>query len=240
MDVLDLAAVKREKTGKEIAKKIRKEGLIPAVVYKGGKIGTNVSVEKSSLLKVLHTKAGENVLINLIFDEKGDKKKKSQKNVLMKEIQYNPVTDEIVHVDFVEISLTEKIEVEVPLSLKGDAIGVKQDKGTLEQILWKVKIRCLPTNIPEKIEADISALKISDILLLKDVKVPEDIEVLTGIDSFVATVSPPRAEEVKEEVPAGEEATEPELIREKKVKEEEEGEEAGEETKKETKQEGKS
>src|SRR3989338_1504341 len=129
-----------------------------------------------------------------------------------------------MHIDFNEISLTETLKVNVPLASKGDAAGVKQDNGVLEHILWELNVECLPTNIPEKIECDVSNLKIGDSILVKQIPLPEGVKVLNDPELIAFIVKPPHVEKPPEE--ALEAAAEPELIREKKK--EEETEEAAE------------
>jgi large subunit ribosomal protein L25 len=141
--------------------------------------------------------------------------------VIIKEIQHHPIRDQILHVDFQEISLTEKLTVEVPIATKGEAEGVVKEEGVLEHVLWEVKVECLPTDIPEKIELEVTNMKIGDSVLVKDLQVPPGVKILDDAEQTVISVTPPYVEKPAEEV-AAEEITEPELIREKKEKEEEE------------------
>lgn len=236
MDFVELHVNTREEKGKELNKKLRSEGLVPAVVYKKGSETVSLKIDRKNLLKVLHTEAGENVIIKLFID---GVKKGGERIVVIKELQRNPVKDSLVHIDFNEISLTEALKVKVPLVLKGEAVGVKQEGGVLQQNVWEVEVECLPTNIPEKIEVDVSGLKLGDSLALKDVNPPEGVKILDDLESIIFSV-----EHVKEfvevaAVPPEGELTEPEVIREKKEKPEEEEEEkpAPKEEKKEEKKE---
>ena len=210
----------RSATGKRVAKDLRGKGLIPANVYKGGKGALSLQVPMDGLHEVLHTKAGENVIITLKISGEGSPK---DKTVLIKEIQRDPIKGVILHVDFNEISLTETLKVNVPLAARGEAVGVKVDGGILEHVIRELQIECLPTAIPEKIEVDISGLKIGDAIHIKDIKIPDDIKVLNDPELIAMIVKPPKVEVVKEEVAEG--AAEPELIRKKK-EEALEGEEA--------------
>lgn len=225
MEKINLKAEIRSEIGKELVKKIRNCGFVPAVVYKAGEAAKNLKVSSRALFGVLHTEAGENVIINLSLSDskesKGEKnvrtpKKSSSgdiKTVVIKEIQYHPVTGNILHIDFNQILLTEKLTVDVPVGIKGESQGVKEG-GVLEHILWEVKVECLPTKIPEKIEVDISDLKIGDFIHVKDLSVPEDVSILSEPDAIVVSVKPPTVEKVEEEVEG--EVTEPEVITEKK------------------------
>jgi large subunit ribosomal protein L25 len=226
MERIKLNAELREETGKNKVKKLRRVDFVPGCLYKEGKETKNVKVNKRSLFEVLHTKAGENVLVDLIVT---DEKSKKPRPVMIKEVQYHPIRDEVLHVDFSEISLTKEIKVNVPIITKGEAEAVTKESGTLEHIMWEIEVECLPTNIPEKIEVEVAELKIGDKIHIKDLPVPPGVKILNDPELTVLSAEPPHVEEVVEEVPVeGEEAaTEPELIKKGK-KEEEEGEAAAE------------
>jgi len=226
MEKIILKASIREEKGKIACKHLRKDGFIPAVVYKGGKEATPIFVNNKELWHAMHTEAGENAIITL--DISGDKKN-SQKTVIVKETQSHPVRDELLHVDFSEISLTEKIKVNVPVHLKGEAAGVKDEDGVLNQVLWELEVECMPMSIPESIEVNVEELMIGDAVHIKDVAPPEGVVILDDPEQVIAGVNPPQAEEEPEgeEEGAGEEGEEPEVI--KKGKKEEEGEEGSEE-----------
>ena len=145
--------------------------------------------------------------------------KNKERIVVIKEIQRNPVKDSLVHVDFNEISLTETLKVKVPLAAKGEAVGVKQEGGVLQQVMWEVEVECLPTNIPDKIEVDIINLKIGDSISLKNVVPPEAVKILGDPEGIVFSVEHVKVVEEVVAAPAEGEASEPELIREKKEKE---------------------
>lgn len=239
METVQLKTKPRENIGKKFTKTLRKEGLIPAVVYKEGKDTVHIELQKKDLMSVLNTKAGANVLINLIIED-GSKTKSKERVVIIKEIQQHPIKDQILHVDFQEISLTEKLTVGVRIVVKGQAEGVVKDEGVLEHVMWEVKVECLPMDIPEKIEVDVTRLKIGDAILVKDIQASPGVKILADPEQTVVSVVPPHVEKPAEEVV--EEVIEPELIREKKEKEEvpeEGGEAAAPEEKKEKKEEKK-
>lgn len=235
MDFVDLKANLRKERGKELNKNLREAGLVPAIVYKKGTESESLKIDKKNLLKTLHTEAGENVIIKLHIE---DASKRKERTVILKEIQRDPVKDHLVHVDFMEISLTETLKVKVPITGKGEAIGVKQEEGILQHVLWEIEVECLPTNIPEKIEVDISNLKIGDSIHLKDVSIPEGVKVLDDLENVVFSVERPKDVEELVAAPAEGELQEPEVIREKK-EELEEGEEEAKEAKPEEKKEEK-
>jgi large subunit ribosomal protein L25 len=204
----------REKLGKEHAKKLRRNGFIPAVVYGPETPSRPLAIDSKTFYALLRGGLGENVIITLEMDEERDGKKQ----VLIREVQRDPVRGDIVHVDFHQISLTQKITIEVPIHLVGAPEGVK-DGGILQYALRELKVECLPTAIPEKIEVDVSHLKIGDSIHVADIKV-ENVVILSDLQSSVASVVPPTIFKEAEAAPAAVEG-EPEVITEKK----EEGEE---------------
>lgn len=222
MEQVELKAEIRKEIGKEAARLLRQQGLIPAVVYGAAAETINIKVGARDFEKALHTSAGENVLVNLKLAGAG---RKAERTVIIKEIQYDPVKGDIYHLDFKHISLKEAIKVKVPVATKGESPGVKEG-GSIEQILWEVEVECLPTQIPEKIEVELSDLKIGDAVHVKELDFPEGVEVLNPPEDVVVSCVPPKVV-VEEVVPAAEEVAEPEVIGKKK--EEEVPEEAPEE-----------
>jgi large subunit ribosomal protein L25 len=225
MKEITLEAKKRTETGKERAKKLRRQGLIPAVVYGPGDEPLPLEINAQSLNSILRAGKGENVIITLNIDGGQNEKK-----VLIREIQHDPVLGDILHVDFQHVLLTKKITVKVPVHLVGVPVGVSKDGGILQHVLRELEIECLPTEIPEKVEFDVSNLKIGDSIHVKDTRL-EKVTILSDAEGSIVTVVPPTI--FKEEVvPAAAEVTEPEVITEKKA---EEGEEAEAEEGKEAK-----
>jgi len=230
MEKILLKAEERTDTGKRVAKDLRSKGFIPANVYKQGKPATSLQISSVDFEDIIHTKAGENVIITLKIsggtanrstgsgfvpsDSRGTK----DKTVLIKEIQREPIKDRILHVDFNEISLTEVLKVNVPLTSHGEPVGVKVDGGILEHVMRELQVECLPAAIPEKIAVDVTELKIGDSVFVKDIKVPEGVKVLSDPELIVMIVKAPKVEAPKEEI-AVEGAAEPELIRKKKEEE---------------------
>jgi large subunit ribosomal protein L25 len=179
----------RDGAGKGVARKLRAVGRVPAVLYGHGKDATTLSVDSRELFHLLHT-AGSNVVLDLVVDGK--------KHLAMpREIQRDHVRGQYLHVDFLEIRRDEKVTVDVPINLIGESAGVKAG-GVLEHHLWDLKIECLPQDVPESVEADISALQVGDSLRVADIAVPEVCTVLTPEDETVASVVPPQAREVEE------------------------------------------
>src|SRR3989344_1289462 len=213
MKTVPLNAAQRSELGKQAVKRLRAQKRIPGVVYGSGvKTATPIDVSLDDFFRVLHTKAGENVIIQLSVAGA----KNFEKTVVIKEIQRNPQTDAIEHFDFNAISLTEKIKVKVPFHVKGDAPGVKEG-GVLDVVHHEIEEECLPTNIPERLDADISALKIGDAIHIRELQFPSVVLPQLEADEVVLAIHAPKAEEA----PAPEEAAaaEPEVIG--KVKKEE-------------------
>ncbi len=225
MEELILNAEIRSGIGRAKVKDLREKGYTPAVIYKDGKDATAVQVLTGEFLRLMHQHRLESAIVTIKV--KGDAK---GKKCLMKEVQHDPVHGQVVHVDFNEISLTKAIKVNVPVVTKGEAVGVKQEGGSLENVLWEIEVECLATDIPEEITIDVSELKIGDGIHVRDIKLADNVKVLTDPDSVVIHVVAPMKEEAPAEEVEGEEKKEPEVIKEKKEvpAEGEEGKEAKE------------
>jgi large subunit ribosomal protein L25 len=214
MEEIILEIQAREEIGKSKVKDLREKGFIPAVIYAEGKKSQAIKVSHKELLQLIHQHRLETAVINL--KAKDDKKTKARP-CLIKEIQYDPVKGDVIHVDFNEISLTKIIKVNVPVVAKGEPVGVKQEGGSLEHNLWEIEVECLPTEIPKDIEVDVSSLKIGDSIHIKDITFPANIKVLNAPEAIVFAVSAPvKVEEVVAPAVEGEEKQEPEVIKEKK------------------------
>ncbi|QSZ28100.1 50S ribosomal protein L25 [Aceticella autotrophica] len=197
MESVNVEAVTR-KPGKNIAYKLRKEGYIPAVLYGKGMESIPIAVADKKFCKILQTK-GRNVLLDVIVNG-------STHNAIIKEIQNDTLKGKLLHVDFQIVSMYEKIESTVPLKLKG--VGILESKGAIVQHqIWELNIKCLPDKIPEELDVDISNLDVGDTLYIRDLIIPEGVEVVDDPDEVVLTVVVPKAEDVKKTEPE-EEATE--------------------------------
>ena len=213
---VSLAAIPRDKTGKGAARQARFAKQVPAVLYGHGRPTQPLMVDALSLEKALSGIEPASTLIELTVDGK-------MSRTLIREIQRHPIRPDIIHVDFYEIHAHEKITLEVPVHLVGTPDGVRNAGGVLDQVLREVKIEVLPEHIPDRVELDVTNLKIGDSLHVRDLTIA-NAAILTGADLTIAVVVPPRAEEVVAPTPeAAAEVAEPELIR--KVREDEEGEE---------------
>jgi large subunit ribosomal protein L25 len=223
--IVSLAASPRDKTGKGAARQARFAKQVPAVIYGHGRDTQPLMVDALALEKALTGVEPASTLIDLTVDGK-------KTRALIREIQRHPVRPDIIHVDFYEIHADEKITLKVPVHLVGAPDGVRNAGGVLDQVTREVEIEVLPEHIPDRVELDVTALKIGDSLHVSALTIP-NATILTGADLTIATVVPPRAEE--EIAPAAEavtEVAEPELIRKVREEEGEEGEaEAGAEPK---------
>jgi large subunit ribosomal protein L25 len=216
-----LNAEVREKTGKEIAKKLRTKGLIPAVFYGPRSETVVLMVDPKELSRTLQTEAGENVIIDLNIRKGGDS---FQKMVMLKEIQIHPLRRKALHADFYEVSMEQMVTVEIPVHLLGKPEGVKAG-GILDQVLRTIQIQCLPGDIPRSIDVNVDALMIGDSVHVREVQL-EKGKILTDLNFTIASVVPPAAEVKPAEEAAPEEGAEAEA-------KEKEGEEKKEEKKEE-------
>jgi len=183
----------RKEHGTSAARRARLQNKVPAVVYHSGVEATPLSVDKISLNKALRT--GQ-----MIFEVNIEDKNQF---VLVKEVQYHPVTDEIIHIDFQKVKEDEKISLEVAIRSTGEAQGVKLG-GLLVQMLNSVTIKCKPAEIPEFLEIDVTDMEMNTNLFVKDITLPEDVEMITAEDIAVVSVQEPKEEKEEEVVEAAE------------------------------------
>jgi large subunit ribosomal protein L25 len=189
-----LVAERREGTGKGVARRLRASGRVPAVLYGQGVGPMSLSVDSRELIHLFHTGAGTNVLVDLVVD--GD-----EHLAMAREIQRDHIKGRFVHVDFLAVSRDQKITIDVPVRLVGDSVGVKAG-GVLEHHLWEVQVECLPTDVPEAIQADVTELEIGSSLRVADLVAPEGATILTNPDDLVVAVQQPQARVELEEVAA--------------------------------------
>src|SRR5947208_219998 len=218
---VSLSAAPRQATGKGAARQARFHGKVPAVIYGHGRNAQPLELEAKALEKALQGVEPASTIIELAVDGKTVK-------TLIREIQRHPLRPDIIHVDFYEIHAAEKVKLKIPVHLVGSPDGVRNAGGVLDQVTREVEIEVLPENIPDRVELDVTALKIGDSLHVRELTIP-NAKILTEADLTIATVVPPRAEEVAAPTPeAATEVAEPELIRKVREGEEEEGEGAAE------------
>ncbi len=192
-----LAVEKRDKVGSSFVKKLRRKNKIPAIVYGAGKETMPITVELRALERAL---SESSTLIDLNI---GD----DTKTVLVRDVQYDPVKGNILHVDFHEVALDQKIETVVPIRIINEDQR-PSDGGVVGTLLWEVTVSCLPTDIPEAIEVDVKDLELGATLLVQDLTLPEGVEVVTDPEEAVVKVDVPTAEPADEDAEADGEAAE--------------------------------
>jgi large subunit ribosomal protein L25 len=218
-----LEAQTRKPGTKNEARRVRRDGKIPAVVYGAGKDSLPISVDPRVVTRILNSETGHNTIFDLTLN--GEKTK-----AMIVDWQYEPIKGRLLHIDLKRIALDKLLRVSVPIFLKGEAAGVKQEGGILEQMLREVEIECLPADIPSHIDADVAHLTFGKVLRVSDLPHSEKLKFLTDANQPVAHVT-----SVKEEVvvtpeaaaaEAGAAPAEPEVIKKGKQETEEEGAEA--------------
>jgi large subunit ribosomal protein L25 len=217
MERQELSIMPRTGKGKQAAKRLRREGRVPAVLY-GGASPQAISVDPKAVLKMIHGHEGSTQLLNLT--ENGGA---ATRMAIIRDMQFDPVSEDLLHVDLQEVSADRAINVSVAVHPVGEAIGVRDTKGILNLVLHEINVSCLPTNIPQRIDADVTNLAIGDVLTVRDLLVPEGVRVLNDPGQAVVTVSPPMAEEEAAAPAAAAAVTaaaEPEVLTERKPKEE--------------------
>jgi large subunit ribosomal protein L25 len=211
---------KREVFGKNASRRLRREGKVPAILYGPETENVSLTLEKSDLFDILRSETGENTIFKVSFDSQSQ-------DVMIKDVQKDPTSDELLHVDLILIAMDKEIRVEAPVVLVGDAVGVKTEGGFVDFSLRELEIECLPKDIPERIDVDISELHLHQSIKVEDLTPPPGVTFISEPDSVIAMIQAQAKEEeiVEEEleeeaeVITGEE--EPEVIKKEKLDEEE-------------------
>ncbi len=196
-----LGARKREGTGKGVARKLRQDGRVPAVLY-GRELDTiHLSVDAHEADHLFHSISVDNTIVAL--EVEGEKE---AYQTLVREIQTHPWKATLLHIDFLRIQAGVAVDVDVPIALVGVPAGVRDDGGVLEQILNELTVRCIPSKIPESIRVDVSGLGLNDVLHVSDLQLDEGVEALISPERTVCSVAVPREVPTEEELEAAEEA----------------------------------
>jgi len=214
-----LEATARDTFGKNEARRTRRDGKVPAVLYGGdGKEATPIAVEPRALLKILHSDSGQNTLISLKLAGSGDTR------VLVKDFQLDPITHHVLHADFYRVAMDKVLQVTIPVTVHGEPKGVKQQGGILEFIRREIEIECLPGDIPEHVDIDVSELMLHQGIRVRDVATDPKWTPITEGDAMLVHVIMPKAEEAPAAETAAAAATatpaEPEVIKKGKKEEE--------------------
>ncbi len=215
---MTIKAETRETYGKNASRRLRREGLVPAVLYGEGAATVSLSLDKKDVLRILKSESGENTLFKVGFGTE-------TRDAMIKEMQTDPTSDELIHVDLIRISMDKAIRVSVPILLKGEPIGVKAEGGFVDFITRELEVECLPGDIPEHIEFDISELHLHQSTKVSDLAAPQGVKIMSDPGTVVALIDLPKEEAVKkegeEEVPAAAETAEPEVIKKERAEKEE-------------------
>ena len=219
-----LTAKPRVGKGSGEAGRLRRTGWFPAVVYGEGRPGVDIQLNEHDFVMMLRTHRSENMIVDLVVE--GTEK---PYKVMLKAMQHHPITGRVIHLDFYEVSMTRKIEVELPVKLVGVPTGVANEGGILEHVLRALTVQCLPGDLIEELELDVSALSVGKTLRVRDMKIDAaKYRIMDDPDQVIAAVAAPRTEEEeKAEADAAATAAGPEVLTEKKAEEGEEGAEKG-------------
>jgi large subunit ribosomal protein L25 len=212
MKSVALKAYPRAQVQRAEVTKLRRAGRVPATIYGRLAKPQNLEVNSKEFADLLHHAASENLLVDLSVENDA----RSKRLALVQEIQHHPLDGKVLHVDFHEVAENEKVTVQVPVETSGEAAGVKVGGGVLEHVLFKLKVRCLPKDLPEQIMIDVTPLEIGKSIHLGDIKAPEGVEILGDKHITVVAVSAPRAEEVVATDAAAPAAGDVEMTKEKK------------------------
>ena len=189
MEVMEIQAETRVGTGKRICKGLRREGKIPAIIYGGEGDSLPIAVNTAEVRKVLRSESGENSILRILYG-------KSQKvDAMLKDIQYDFLSTNLIHVDFLRIDLNKQVEVDVAVVLEGEPIGIKLEDGLLDFITREVRVRCLPTHIPHDIRVDISGLHTGNSVKVENLPAIEGVTYITASHIAICAVTNKGAEE---------------------------------------------
>ena len=184
MEARELKATVRKESGKGQAKRLRRKGLIPAVLYGPGTESLSLSVDASDL-KTARKGTEDNILIKLIIDDSG---KRVERNSLIKEIQFEPLTGDFFHADFYAIRMDHKLTFDVPIHFEGQPVGIEKG-GELQYLKREIKLSCLPSALPDCIPVDISKLDVGDVILIRDLSLPESINCFDSKNIALVTIA---------------------------------------------------
>ncbi len=191
MKSVPLKAFPRSLVQRGAVKKLRASGRVPATIYGRQAAPQNLEVIYDDISDLLHHSVSENLLVDLSVENDA----RAKRLALLQEVQHHPLSGKVIHVDLHEVAENEKVTVSVPVETTGEAVGVKTGGGTLEHVLFKLKVRCLPKDLPEQILIDVTSLEIGKSVHLGDVVPPAGVEILGEKTRTVVAVAAPRTEE---------------------------------------------
>jgi len=213
----------RDALGKNASRRFRRSGMVPAVLYGEGAESVSLALDKKDIIRILKSETGENTLFRIALAG-------GEKDAMIKEVQIDPTTDEILHADLIRIAMDKAIRVMVPLEVTGEAYGVKTEGGFVDFMTREVEVECLPAAIPERLVVDITGLHLHQSLKIGEVPLPEGVKLISEPGAVAVLIQVPHEEKVEakpeEEAAAAEaaaapaEAAEPEVIKKERKKEE--------------------
>ena len=184
-DTQVLSVELREPGSSNKAKRLRRAGKVPAVLCGGGFETRSIAVNPRSVIEILRSEHGQNSILSL---KVGDG---AEQTALIYDYQVDTISRKLQHVDFRRIDLATEIEVNVPVEVVGEAVGVRVERGILDMILREVHVKCLPTDIPDSLQVDVTELNIGDVAQVSDLELPDNVELLVNLDQTVLTIAPP-------------------------------------------------
>jgi large subunit ribosomal protein L25 len=212
MKTVPLKAFQRSQLQRGAVKKLRASGRVPATIYGRLAKPQNLELNTKEIADLLNHSASENLLVDLTVENDP----RAKRLALVQEVQHHPVDSKVLHVDFHEVAENEKVTVMVPVETTGEAVGVTAGGGVLEHVLFKLKVRSLPKDLPEQIVIDVTALEINKAIHIGEIAVPAGVEILGDKHIAVVSVAPPRTEEVVAADAAAPAAGDVEMTKEKK------------------------
>lgn len=220
---LVIKSEKRDMFGKNASRRFRRGGMIPAILYGESEANVPLVLRKKDVIMILKSETGENTIFRIAFDG-------AERDVMIKDIQIDPTTDELLHADLIQIAMDKAIRVSVPVEIVGEAVGVKTEGGFVDFMSREIEIECLPRDIPERLTVDISGLHLHQSLKVGDIPPPPGVKILSEPTAVVVLIQVPHEEKVEakpeEEAAVAAEAApapaEPEVIKKERKKEEEE------------------
>jgi large subunit ribosomal protein L25 len=216
MKSVPLKAFPRTQARRGKVKQLRTTGRVPAVIYGRQAAPQNLEISAREIGDLIHHHLSENLLVDLSIENDA----RAKRLALVQEVQHHPIDGKILHVDFHEVAEDEKVTVQVPVETIGEAAGVKNGGGVLEHVLFKLRVRCLPKDLPEQITVDVTALEIGKSIHLGEIAPPPGVEILGDKKTTVVSVAAPRAEEEVAPTDAAKAAGDVEMTKEKKEGEE--------------------
>lgn len=215
MNSTTLQAKPRTVKGKAASGRLRRAGWVPAVVYGEGRPGRDIQLDSHDFVMALRRHRSENMVVDLAVE--GEEK---SCKAMLKALQHDPLSGRIIHADFCEVSMTKRVEIEVPVTLVGEAYGVLNEGGILEHVLRSLTVRCLASDIVEEVKVDVTELRAGHTLHVKDVQLDrEKYEIDDDPEQVIAAIAIPRSSTDEEAAAATEEAAGPEVMTETKAAE---------------------